>query len=125
VTYFEFWDPHYISRNDRSVAEIQLLPVSENKGVPEFKSRPRGPALCLPKSELTLVVKNQFSRSNVNNFQTLLAFAMGHIHTKLHQFLISSFRDFVRTDTRRHAHRRRQKQYCSQHSWRAGKKNPV
>jgi len=24
---------------------------------------------------------------------------MGHIPTKLHQFLISSFRDFVRTDT--------------------------
>jgi len=43
----------------------------------------------------------QMSRSNVTNFQTLLVFTMGHIPTKLHQFLISSFRDFVRTDTDR------------------------
>jgi len=30
--------------------------------------------------------------SNVANFQTLLAFTMGHIPTKLHQFRISNFR---------------------------------
>jgi len=45
--------------------------------------------------------QGQKSRSNVINFQTLLAFIVGHIPTKLHQFLISSFRDFVRTDTHR------------------------
>jgi len=38
------------------------------------------------------------SRSNVTKFQTLLAFTMGHIPTKLHQFLISSFQDSVQTD---------------------------
>jgi len=37
--------------------------------------------------------------SNVTNFQLLLAFIMGHISTKLHHFLLSSFRDFVRTVT--------------------------
>jgi len=36
--------------------------------------------------------------SNVTNFEPLLAFTMGHIPTKLHQFLFSSFRDFVWTD---------------------------
>jgi len=35
---------------------------------------------------------------NVTNFQPLLAFTAGHILTQLHQFLISSFRDFVQTD---------------------------
>jgi len=39
------------------------------------------------------------SRSNVTNFQPLLVLNMEHItSTKLHQVLISSFRDFVRTD---------------------------
>jgi len=37
----------------------------------------------------------------VTNLQKLLACTTGHIRTKLHQFLISSFRDFVRTDTDR------------------------
>jgi len=31
------------------------------------------------------------SMSKVTNFQPLLAFTMGHIPTKLHQFLMSSF----------------------------------
>jgi len=43
--------------------------------------------------------QGQSLRSNVTNFQSLLAFTMGHIPTKLHQFLTSSYRDFVRTDT--------------------------
>jgi len=34
----------------------------------------------------------------VTNFQSLLAFTVGHIPIKLHQFLISSYRYFVRTD---------------------------
>jgi len=33
----------------------------------------------------------QAQRSNATNFQSLLAFTMGHIPTKLHQFQISSF----------------------------------
>jgi len=41
--------------------------------------------------------KTQGQRSNVTNFQPLSAFTMAHIRTKLHQFLISSFRDFVQT----------------------------
>jgi len=41
--------------------------------------------------------QGQKSRSNVTDFQSLLAFTMVHIPTKLHRFLISSFRDFVRT----------------------------
>jgi len=57
--------------------------------------------------------QGQRSRSNVTNFQSLLAFTMGHIPTKLHQFLIRSFRDFVRigTHTHRYTNRRHQKQY--------------
>jgi len=43
--------------------------------------------------------QGQESRSNVTNFQSLLTFTVGHIPTKLYQFLISSFRGFVRTDT--------------------------
>jgi len=42
--------------------------------------------------------QGQRSRSNVTDFQSLLAFTVGHTSTKLHQFLISSFRDFVWTD---------------------------
>jgi len=40
------------------------------------------------------------SRSNVINFQTLLAFIMGlgHIPTKLYRFPTDSFRDFVQSD---------------------------
>jgi len=49
--------------------------------------------------------QSQRSRSNVTNFQTLLAFTMGHIRTKLHQFLSSSFRDFVQTDGQTDGHR--------------------
>jgi len=56
-----------------------------------------------------IAVKVKGHRSNVTNFQALLAFTMGHIPTMLHQFLISSFRDFVRTDAQ--THRRRQKLY--------------
>jgi len=37
--------------------------------------------------------------SNVTNFQPLLAFTTGHIPTKLHQFVVSGFRDFLRTVT--------------------------
>jgi len=43
--------------------------------------------------------QGQRLRSNVINFQSFLAFSMGHIPTKWHQFLPSSFGDFVRTDT--------------------------
>jgi len=39
--------------------------------------------------------QDQRSRSNVTNFQTLLAFTVVHISTESRQFLISSFRDFV------------------------------
>jgi len=47
------------------------------------------------------------------DFQPLLAFTMRHIPTKLHQFLIGSFQDFVRTDehTDRQTDRCRKKQY--------------
>jgi len=41
------------------------------------------------------------SRSNVTNSKTLLVFSMRHIPTKLHQFLISSFQDFVDRCTNR------------------------
>jgi len=44
--------------------------------------------------------QGQRSGSNVTNFQSLVAFIVGHIPTKLHQFLISSFRDLARTDRR-------------------------
>jgi len=47
-------------------------------------------------TKIALNVKGQ--RSNVTNFQPLLAFTMGHIPTMLHQFLIISFRNFVRID---------------------------
>jgi len=43
--------------------------------------------------------QGQRSESNVTNFEPLQAFTIGHISTKLHQFLIYSFRDFMRTDT--------------------------
>jgi len=44
-------------------------------------------------------------RSNVINFQTLIAFTVGHIPAKLYQFLISSYRDLVREVwTDRHTH---------------------
>jgi len=55
--------------------------------------------------------KGQRLRSNVTNFRAILVFMMRHIPTKLHQFLISSFRDFVRTDRLAHTDRHRQKQY--------------
>jgi len=44
--------------------------------------------------------QGQRSRSNVINFQPLLAFTTGHIPTKLHRLPTSSFRDFLRTDRR-------------------------
>jgi len=51
---------------------------------------------------------------------------MGHIPTKLHQFLVSSFRDVLRTD--RHTHRQTdaaKNDACSQHSWRIGNNNTI
>jgi len=69
--------------------------------------------------------QGQRSRSNVTNFQPRLAFTIGHIPTKLHQFLISSFRDFMRKvrQTDRQTDRRRQKQYLlAAYGWRAGNK---
>jgi len=42
---------------------------------------------------------SQRSKSNVTTLEPLLAFTMGQIRMKLHQFLIISFRDFVQTDT--------------------------
>jgi len=47
----------------------------------------------------TKMSQGQRSRSNVTNFEPLLAFTMGRIPTKLHQFPISSFRDFLRTNS--------------------------
>jgi len=44
--------------------------------------------------------KSQKSRSNVTNFAPVLAFTMGHIPTKLHQFLTGIFQDIVQTDRR-------------------------
>jgi len=38
---------------------------------------------------------SQGQSTNVTNFQTLPVFTLGHIPTKLHQFLISSLQDFV------------------------------
>jgi len=61
--------------------------------------------------------QGQRSRSNVTNFRPLLAFIMGHISTKLRQFLISSFRDFVQIDRQTDAAK---DNTCSQHSWCAG-----
>jgi len=54
--------------------------------------------------------QGQRSRSNVTNFQSLVAFIMGHIPTKLHWFLTSSIRDFLR-QTYSLTERRRRKQY--------------
>jgi len=46
---------------------------------------------------------------------------MGHIPTKLHQLLISSFRDFVQTDTQMQRQTdAAQNNTCSQHSWHTG-----
>jgi len=53
------------------------------------------------------------SQSNVTNFQPLLAFTMGHIPTKSYHVLMSTFQDFVQTDTAKN-------NTCSQHSWHAG-----
>jgi len=69
---------------------------------------------------------SQRSRSNVTNFQPPLAFTMAHISTKLHQFLSSSFWDFVQTVTDTHAQTHKQtdtaqNNTCSQHA-RAGNK---
>jgi len=58
--------------------------------------------------------QGQRSMSNGTNFQASLAFTtMGNIHTKLHQFLISGFWDFVRKGrhTDRHTEKRRRKQF--------------
>jgi len=68
--------------------------------------------------------QGQRSRSNVTNFQTLLAFTMGHIPIKLHRFPTSSFREFLRTDAQMHRQTDSQtdstkNNTCSQHSWRA------
>jgi len=68
-------------------------------------------------------LQGQRSRSHVTNFQLLLEFTVWLIPTKLHQFLISSFRDFVRTDARRDREIDTAKNStCSQHSWRTCKK---
>jgi len=46
--------------------------------------------------------ENQGSKLNVTNLESLLVFTMGYILAKLHQFLIISFRDFVRRDAQTH-----------------------
>jgi len=43
-------------------------------------------------------IRKYLSKSNVTNFQTLLAFTTGHIPIKLHQFPISSLPDFLWTE---------------------------
>jgi len=48
--------------------------------------------------------------------------SMAHIPTKLHQFLTSSFRDFMRTNAHTDAAK---KSTCLQHSWRTGNKTNV
>jgi len=62
---------------------------------------------------------SQGQRSNVTNFQTLLAFPMGYIPTKLHQFLTSSFWDFLQTDAQTHRQTAKNNT-CSQHTWYTG-----
>jgi len=46
--------------------------------------------------------EKKLSRSKVSNFQPFLALPVGHISTKLHRFLTSSCRDFLRTDSQTH-----------------------
>jgi len=53
--------------------------------------------------------QGQRSRSNVSNFQSLLALTMRHIPTKLRRFPTKRFRDFVRADAQ--TDKRQQKQY--------------
>jgi len=51
-----------------------------------------------PETIVTVLVaqaQGQRSRSNVTNFQPLLAFTVGHIPTKLHQFLTCNLRDLL------------------------------
>jgi len=69
-----------------------LLPTD---GQTEGQTSQPGYTLCLS----PLHARTQRSRSNITNFQPLLAFPMGYIPTKLHRFLAGNFRDFVRTDT--------------------------
>jgi len=64
--------------------------------------------------------QGQRSRSNVTIFQMLPALTVAPIPTKLHQFLISSFRDFVRRDRRAHTQTPPKNNTCSQQSWHAG-----
>jgi len=67
------------------------------------------PDVDILKIYLQTINKVAKSSHYVTNFESLLAFTIGHIPTKLHQFLISSFRDFVHTDRR--TDKRCQKQY--------------
>jgi len=67
---------------------MKLLSKAIQKVEPEFEKYENGS-------------QDHRSRSNVTNFQSLLAFTMGHIPTKLDQFVNSSFFRFcadVQTD---------------------------
>jgi len=59
---------------------------------------------------------SQGERSNLTNFQPLLAFTIEQIPAKFHQFLISSFRDFVETDAQIH----RQTDSAKNNTWHTG-----
>jgi len=48
--------------------------------------------------------QGQRSRSNITNFQSLLAFIVGHVPTKLHRFPTSSFWNFAWGVSRTHRH---------------------
>jgi len=67
---------------------MKLLGQAIEKLLPELKYK---------KYEETLL--GQRSRSNVTNFQPLLAFTTGHIPSKLHQFPTNSFCVDRQTDT--------------------------
>jgi len=51
--------------------------------------------ICMVNEKYFNSFQGQRSRSDVTNFQPLLALAVGHIPSKLHQFLFCSFQYFV------------------------------
>jgi len=60
-----------------------------------------------------------------HQFPNISSVPVGHIPTKLHQFLTHRFRDFLQTDAQAHRQTDATKNNtCSQHSWRAGKNKP-
>jgi len=80
-----------------------FAPVDTQEVISETRLFTQPPALVL-RTEIVPMKKyennsqGKKSKSNLANFQPPLAFTMAHILAKLHEFLISSFRDFVWTD---------------------------